>query len=202
MFIKARALIGAAYARRIAWFSRIMGANDPVSQSRSNSVKPEQASIKAVQTKSNRIKPAVAENGGPAGGQKEPRECRPVKPSQTKSNRIEPNQTESNLPWPKMGLPVAKKSQGNVHAGQTHSNRDGSRFRRSQNKLTRFAGCSPSRNTQTQSNRIKPNQTKSNLPWVKMSLPGRQKSARGMQAGQTQSNQSNPVKPERGLSRA
>ena len=138
------------------------------------------------------------------------RMTRSVNPGQTQSNqsrpqsrRFRPNQTESNLPWPKMGgLPVAKKSQGNVQAGQTQSNRDGSRFRRSQNKLTRFAGCSPSRNTQTQSNRIKPNQTKSNLPWVKMSLPGRKKSARGMQAGQTQSNQSNPVKPERGLSRA
>ena len=118
MFIKARALIGAAYARRIAWFSRIMGANDPVSQSRSNSVKPEQASIKAVQTKSNRIKPAVAENGGPAGGQKEPRECRPVKPSQTKSNRIEPNQTESNQIKPAVGenepAGAAKKRQRNA----------------------------------------------------------------------------------------
>jgi len=60
MFINADALTRVRQGLRIAWFSRMTGPNDPVSQTKSNQIKPSQTKsnqVKPNQTKSNQIKP-------------------------------------------------------------------------------------------------------------------------------------------------
>jgi hypothetical protein len=170
MFIKAHALTRVAQALRIAWFSRITAPHDPVNQTKSNQIKPNQTCER------------VGGGGGVDSGQwlvasgwwrKRQAESSPVKPSQTQSNRFDSGLSKNTtiisemlMLWPWIAPGLANQTKSNqIKPNQTCQAGESAEIGLAADERRR-------RNT-AWSNPIKPGRTQSN--WDSRGAPPSQK---------------------------